>query len=168
MVLYRLMNPVPTTACGDSLVRQKNFTQNNITYMLLKKNHVLINLFLIDSERASGHPLMAPLLISSSVTLSINTLCNGAQTKTQYFIHRASKYMYQLLSCTPLPSSHAFTPKLRCGYYALILYRPDHDVWYFSFLLNSIHFYKKDTCTLSHIFNKYCDDLISHFGDASL
>lgn len=149
MVLYRLMNPVPTTACGDSLVRQKNFTQNNITYMLLKKKHVLINLFLIDSERASGHPLMAPLLISSSVTLSINTLCNGAQTKTQYFIHRASKYMYQLLSCTPLPSSHAFTPKLRCGYYALILYRPDHDVWYFSFLLNSIHFYKKDTCTLS-------------------
>lgn len=43
------------------------------------------------SQRASGHPLMAPLLISSSVTLSINTLCNGAQTKTQYFIHRAKK-----------------------------------------------------------------------------
>lgn len=137
------MNPVPTTACGDSLVRQKNSTQNNITYMLLKKNHVLINLFLIDAERASGHPLMAPLLISSSVTLSINTLCNGAQTKTQYFIHRASKYMYQLLSCTPLPSSHAFTPKLRCGYYALILYRSDHDVWYFRFCLTVFIFIRK-------------------------
>lgn len=64
---------------------------------------MLINLFLIGLEKASGHPLMAPLLISSAVTLSINTMCNGAQTKTQYFIHRASKYL--LLSCTPLPSS---------------------------------------------------------------
>lgn len=126
---------------------------------------MLINLFLIDSERASGHPLMAPLLISSSVTLSINTLCNGAQTKTQYFIHRASKYMYQLLSCTPLPSSHAFTPKLRCGYYALILYRSDHDVWYFRFCLTVFIFIRKSntssvidltriipTCTCSKLY----------------
>lgn len=132
------MNPVLTTAYGDFLVRHFFLivTQNNITYMLFRKNHMLINLFLIGPERASGHPLMAPLLISSSVTLSINTMCNGAQTKTQYFIHRASKYL--LLSYTPVPSS---TPKLCCGYCAIMLYRPDHDVRYFLFLLyNSTHF----------------------------
>lgn len=45
--------------------------------MLLKKNYVLINLFLIDVERVFGYLLMVLLLILSFVMLSINILCNG-------------------------------------------------------------------------------------------
>ncbi|XP_022301457.1 uncharacterized protein LOC111109571 [Crassostrea virginica] len=43
------------------------------------------------SQKAPGHPLMAPLTVSGLMSPSINQMCNGAQTKTQYYVQRAKK-----------------------------------------------------------------------------
>ncbi|XP_061177472.1 uncharacterized protein LOC133186260 [Saccostrea echinata] len=43
------------------------------------------------SQKAAGHPLMAPVLVPALVTPSINNMCNGVQTQIQYFVHRAKK-----------------------------------------------------------------------------